>query len=372
MRLPGGFSPTQALHTVADKANPFDGTDTDYDVFSDYSVRGGDRSPANGSFIGPQVQGASTTVPSAPTGGGGVTGGSTPVYTTDPYAAFGGKAAFDAKRNTFGVTQGNYAGGARQSLTDVGNTYDAKNNAFVNDIETGQGDVNRGFAGNELNLRRSMQNIVRGIQSGIRSGGVALAGMNASDSGAADAMSRAYAKVGNTQTGEARGQAATEAEELQRQQGQLNTKRAQGEADLGTYRDTETGRVRGDFSGKLDALDANAQAGGFGGVVDKSLVDQVLGEALSRLTQIDQSRGQRLAGVQQWSPDEIMREAIRLDELGAAGNAFQVTGPEVVYGGGGQMTGAPMGGELPIYMKGKDQGLATIPITRTKQDQPLA
>lgn len=363
MKLPGGFSPTQALRTVADKANPFDGTDTDYDVFSDYSVRGGDRSPANGAFIGPQVKGVSTTAPSggsAPTGGGGDGGAAA------RQAAAQAAAQRQARINTFGATQEGYTGGARQSLTDVGNTYDQRTRQFLTDLETGQEDINSGLAGNQLNLRRSMQNIIRGIQSGIRSGGVALAGMNAMDSGASDALARAYARVGNQQTGEARGQASTVNEDLQRKQGQLNTKKGEGTRDLDTYRDTETGRVRSDFGNKMDLLGAQAEGEGFGGVVNRGLVDQVLGEALARLQQIDAQRNQRLGGIRQWTPEQIMAEALRLDEMGQPGEAFSVTGPEVNYGGGGAVpiSGAPLG-QLPIFVKGRDD-LATVPVTGRK------
>lgn len=66
MRLPGGFSPLNAVKQVGSIVNPTGGV-TDYDVFSDYSVRGGDRSPLSlggttglSGYVGPQVQGAST------------------------------------------------------------------------------------------------------------------------------------------------------------------------------------------------------------------------------------------------------------------------------------------------------------------------
>lgn len=388
MTLPGGFSPTQALRTVADKANPFDGTNTDYDVFSQRSVAGGARSPSDGSYWGAQPattnpgwtlganSGYNYTGAPAPTGGGTTdTGGSgyvAPAYVApDPYARWGGQANYDAQRGGYVTGQNNQTGAARQSLTDVGNTYDARTNSFVGDITSGQDTINRGLSGNELNLRRSMQNIVRGIQSGIRSGGVALAGVNASDSGASDAMARAYARSGNEQSGEARGQAATVFEDLQRQQGSLNTKKAQGEADLGTYAATETGRVRNDFGGKLDTLSAQAEANGMGGIIEKSIVDTVLNEALARISQIDQRRGGALGGVAQWSPDAIMQEAIRQDELGAAGNAFSTTGPEVSYGGAGIPINGAVMGEMPIYVKGKDQGIANIPLQRTKVEQAV-
>lgn len=375
MTLPGGFSPTQALRTVADKANPFDGTDTDYNVFSNLEVSGGARDP--GGVINPGwVQGDN--------GGYNYVGGSaTPAPTSDttqvqsaytapdPYARWGGQTGYNTARTGYQVNTNNQANAARTNLNDVGNTYDARTNTFVNDITGGQDQLNRGFAGNELNLRRSMQNIVRGIQSGIRSGGVALAGMNASDSGASDALARAYARSGNQQSGEARGQAAEQFEELQRQQGGLNTKRTEGENSINTFRDTETGRVRSDFGSKIDTLAMQSEADGLGGVVDKSIVDQVLNEALTRLSQIDQSRQQRLAGVRQWTPEEIMKEAIRLDELGQAGNAFTTTGPTVSYGNNGLPINGAVMGEMPIYVKGKDQGISNIPLQRTKQDQAI-
>ena len=379
MTLPGGFSPTQALRQVADKANPFDGTDTDYNVFSNLEVSGGARDPGysqTGQLNPGWVLGANGGANYVGTGGGGSTPTSTPTSTGGGTSATTIAAQQEAarvaaaKRAGYSVSANNQTGAARQSLTDVGNTYNDKTNAFINDITGGQDAINQGLASNELNLRRSMQNIVRGIQAGIRSGGVALAGVNASDSGAADALARAYARSGNQQSGEARGQAAEQFEELQRQQGALDTKKRQGEESLRTYADTETGRVRGDFGGKIDALIAQSEADGLGGVVERSIVDQVLGEALSRLSQIDQRRGAEMGGVRQWSPDEIMKEAIRRDELGQAGTIFQTTGPEVSYGGNNGMpiNGAVMG-EMPIYTKGKDQGIASIPLTRTKVEQ---
>lgn len=317
---------------------------------------------------GTQLYGAQPQVLGADTGGGGNNPSST--YTApDPYARWGGQAGYNAARSGITTSQNNYTGAARQSLTDTGNTYDQKTRAFLGDLETGQGDINNGTAQNQLNLRQSMQNIIRGIQSGIRSGGVALAGMNASDSGASDALARAYAKVGNDQSGEARGQAATVNEDLQRKQGQLNTKKNEGVGDLNTWRDTETGRVRNDFGSKLDALGVSADGQGMGGTVNRGLVDQVLNEALGRLSQIDQSRDTRLAGVQQWSPDQIMQEALRLESLGSPGQAFSVTGPDVNYGNAIPNNGAPLG-QLPIYVKGKDD-LAVVPGQGRKETQTV-
>jgi hypothetical protein len=63
--LPGGFSPINAIKQVGDAVNPLNGK-TDYDVFGQYSVNGGVRSPSNGAFIGPQTQPAVQGAVSAP------------------------------------------------------------------------------------------------------------------------------------------------------------------------------------------------------------------------------------------------------------------------------------------------------------------
>lgn len=327
--------------------------------------------PASSYSIAP-ASGATPTV--APVGAlgslGNLSGLSAGIASTGASSATD-RAAEQARANAragINTTQSGYAGGARQSLTDVGNTYDQNTKTYLNDIETGQGEINRGQAGNQLNLRSSMNNIVRGIQQGVRSGGVALAGKNAMDSGASDALARAYAKVGNTQTGEARGEAATVGEELMRSQGQLNTKRDEGRTRLDTYRDTETGRVRGDLGSKLDALRVQADGQGVGGEVNGGLVEQVINEAMARLNPITQNREARLGGIKQWTPEEIMTEALRLEQLGQAGNAFEVAGPNVNYGGGGQaVSGAPLG-QMPIYMKGRDE-LSIVP---RREDQLMA
>ena len=309
------------------------------------------------------VQGTNTQNPTIVVDGpGGGGGGSATNVISDPYARWGGQAGFNAARGGIETSQNNYRAGAETSLRDVGNEYDTKTNRFVNEITDSQGGINKGLSSNALNLRTTMANIVKGIQQGIRSGGVALAGMNAMDSGAADAMARAYADVGNNQTSDARGEAGLKFEELQGQQGLLNRTKNEGINELDRWGDTETDRVRGDFSSKLSSLAADASSKGIAGFGDQSLVSQVLDSALQRLAQIDQGRNQRLEGVRQWTPEEIMAEAIRMENMGESGNAFTVNGPSVNYGGGTPaMGGAPLN-QLPIYTKAKDE-LAVVPKT---------
>lgn len=365
---------------VGDTVNPFNG-DVDYDISPDISVAGGARNNATGGVWGVGAQGQVNPgwtpsqggyVLGQNTGnggqqpvqqGGGDSGGSSTRVVADPYARWGGKANFDAMRGQYGATQGGYEAGARQSATDTGNTYDQKSRDWVNSIQDEQSGINREGAQNQLNLRQSMGNIVRGIQQGIKSGNVSLAGMNALSSGAAEALARAYAKVGNQQTGEARGQAASVTDDLALKQGTINRKREEGVNDLNTFRDTETGRIRGDFSNKLGLLKSDAESKGVGDVVNTGLVDQVIGEAMARLQQIDQTRNQRLSGIKSLTPDEIMQEAIRMEQAGQAGDAFQVADTNVSYGNG--QSGAQLS-QVPIYMKNRDQ-FSQVPTASKKQ-----
>lgn len=302
--------------------------------------------------------------PSVQSGGGGG-GSSSPVVTTGETAtqAAARIAAENKARmaNQYGITAGGYKTAAQTSLRDLGNTYEDSVNQLVNDFTTGQGDINSKAAQNELNLRQSMANIIKGIQTGIRSGNVSLAGMNASDSGASEALSRAYARVGNNQSAEANSQAATVSDQLATSQRDLNRKKEEGISTLDRNRATELDRVRNDFGTKIDQLIADASSNGIGGVADRSIVDQVLNEALSRLTGLTQQRDQRLSGVQAFTPQQIAEEAARLQALGQTGNAFQVADPTVQYGG----SNSPVSnGGLPIYVKGREDALVANPFKK--------
>lgn len=371
MRLPGGFSPVSLLKEAASSVPGSPNRGADYDVFGDVSVKGGVRSPANGALIGPQVKGAVTNTPSTgwtqPNNTPNNTPNNAPANAApDPYARWGGRENFDALKAEILAGQSGAKKGASTQLRDVTDTYRGKTRSFLNELEDTQGGINRGAGENALNLRTSMSNIVRGIQQGIRSGRVSLAGMNASDSGASDALNRAYAQVGNSQTGEARGEAASVSDDLQRQQGLLNRNRTEGVEDLERWQDTETDRVKSDFSNKLEILEARAAREGLNDVVKQDIVSTVLNEALDRIQSIDADRKQRLSGIKQWTPEQVMAEAIRREQAGEAGDAFSVTDPNVQYGSGGpEVVGAPLG-QLPIYVKNRDE-LAAVP--RPEEDQ---
>lgn len=303
---------------------------------------------------GPQVMGVQAPGP-APQGNGPETfapTGETQQQAAVRQAAQAAAVAAQQKRDntirSLRTGASNAEAGGRQGITDVANSYDAKSMEFANKIQGGQDSINTALTNNGLNLRRSMSNIVNGVRTGLRSGGVTLAGYNASDSGAADAMARAYAKLGNNQMGDANNQALLVDNEQQGNQRILNRDKEQGEQQLESYKGTETGRVRGDVSSKLGTLLAQGQNEGVDGVIDMGVVDRIIGEGMQRLMAADQARQGRLAGVRGLTAEEINAEAARLDQLGAEG-----TSP-FAYEAGGVMEqgtpGAPIT-QLPMFMR---------------------
>lgn len=347
--------------TAGKAATQFSGGDADW--IPGVSVAGGDRNPTSG-WIGPTAIAQRTT--NKPQPHTGPTGETTQQQAAARIAAQQAAAQQEAQRKNqlrgqYTSAFNNERDAKAQALREYGDQYSDANNAVVNKFRTGVEGINKQAAQNELNLRQSMANIIKNIQTGVRSGNVLLAGMNASDSGAVDALARAYARVGNNQSAEANSQAATVSDQLATSQRDLNKKRDEGIATLDRNRATEVDRVRNDFGTKIDQLIVDASSNGISGIADRSMVDAVLNEALGRLTGLTQSRDSRLAGVRAWGQPQIAEEAARLQALGQTGNAFAVADPTVQYGG----ANSPISnGELPIYVKGREDALVANPFKK--------
>lgn len=256
----------------------------------------------------------------------------------------------EAIRRNLAVSQSGAEAGARQSVTDTAAGYDSASSDFLSKIRTGQEDINTGRTNNALGLRRTISNIANGIRQGLRSGGVTLANMNASDSGAAEAMARAYADTGNAQWMDANNQAELKNQELETGQVRLNRDKEEGLRRLSEYVPRETGRIRGDLFNKLQVLDTQAQNSGVAGAVDMGIVERVIAEAIAQLSQVDARRNAGLGEVRGLTADEINQKAAQMDIAGMNGvSPFAIPeGASLSMAGGGQ--GAPIS-QLPIFVK---------------------
>ena len=266
------------------------------------------------------------------------------------------------------TSQTGYRDAATQQATDVRNKYQNDTQKWLATLQNTQDEINSGLANNALNLRRSMGNIASGIRQGIKSGGVQLANMNAVDSGAAEAMARAYATMGNQQAGDANNESALAANEFNTQQVKLNRDRDEGIAGFDREREAELSRIRGDLHNKLAALDAEAAGKGVNGVVDMNIVNAVVNQAVAQLAAVDNIRKQRLGGISAFDAARANQEAARMDKMGMEGSSPFSAGTEGIgFATGGE---SPMGAatsQLPQYARDEDGNLIAPP--RTHEDE---
>lgn len=294
---------------------------------------------------GSQLQGGP-----AQAGGGGIVLGATSINDPGAQAAAAQAAAaeraeaarINGVRNSAGIKRSGLESGAQTSLTDNRNTYGNDSTGFVTGIRQGQNTINSGKANNALNLRRSMAAIASGVRTGLRSGSVDLANMNALDSGAADAMARAWARQGNMQAGSANNEAELKANEIAAQQENLNLQENQGLAKLRTWRGTETNRVSNKLYNDLQVLEADSAAAGAGGVVDMGVKDRLIAQASAELDAIDRATEAALAEINAWDNARVSQEAMRMEAVGqATANPFAIE--SVGFGKAGGPQGAAIG-----------------------------
>jgi hypothetical protein len=216
-------------------------------------------------------------------------------------------------------------GNAGQSVQNLTDSYGLNNRNLVQSTQAGQQAINTAAENNALNLRRSMAGIADTIRQGVKSGGVQLANMNAGDSGATEALSRAYARLGNQQTQSARNQAALTGNDIAQQQSTLDLQRQNGISDLQTYRKGQVDSISNDLYDQLKQLDASANANGTPNAVNFGIRDQFINDAIAKLNAIDQQTTQGLSGVGAETPEQIATRAAALDVQGQGANPFQTS-----------------------------------------------
>ena len=257
-------------------------------------------------------------------------------------------------RNNLQVSQDSAVSGARQGVNDTALSYKNSSNEFLTGIQSGQDAINQQNINNALNLRRAISSIGQNIKTGLRSGGVTLANMNASDSGASDALARAYAENGALQFGDANNEAGLTEQQIGLDQLKLNKDKEMGLTRLNDYTTNETARIRSDLFNKLNVLNTQASNDGVGGVINTGLADQILAEAIAALQATDAQRNSSLGGVRGLTREEINAQAAQKEQAGLVGtNPFALPeGAQLTRAGGS--TGAPIS-QLPIFARSKNR-----------------
>lgn len=317
-----------------------------------------DQSPFGGSWgdvLGiPRPAASAPAAPApAPTGGGG--GG---YY--DPYAAQRAAAAAEAQRQAQVKAQAQQAwqgvvSGGDIAANDVGNVYADKVRPFLVDLETGVGNINKSRSQNSLNLRRTGSTVAGNVRQGLRSGGVNLANLNATDSGATRALGQAWARVGNQQMGSARNDAALKSGDIDVDASTLDKKKADTMSSFEQYRTAELNRLNQDLTNKLQAIVLDLQAQNTPNFINVAGDrDSIIGRLRDRFAGTDKMAGDRIAAAKYLTPEEVEARAYQMDVEGAAASPFDVVAPNVVAPQGTPFGGPPLS-QIPFMVRRREQ-----------------
>lgn len=278
--------------------------------------------------------------PSSPnTGGGGTTWGATqPVY--DPYAQWGGKAAYDRIVQGYDTQRNTIHDTAADAAKMTGMELEGSILDLVDGIRVGQSAIDNRSINNELAYSRGIDSVYDMVGEGIRSSGVFLANNNATDSSAAEAFAKAYGVLGQRQASDVGNQYQLEKGDIGIAQKELDMQEASGVRKIDLSKNRAVIKIVSEAKNELAALDtAMANASITDRVALEAEKNKVKNATLASLAKYDKMLSSQLKGINPMGESAIRTEATKRKSLGKAPEAqfryttevpteFQNTGPQ--------------------------------------------
>lgn len=197
--------------------------------------------PASGGILG-NVEGAYTSPP--------------PQVAPDPYAAWGGKAAYNNLINGRQAQIDATNSTANDAISNYGNKYNTSILDFLDQAKLGQKNLDTQAAKNELAKIQGVNGILTMVGRGIQSGGVQLANRNAGDSSGAQAIANAYGLLGNQQMANIGNQYALGQQDVQNAQDAFNIQQQMGMRDLQSGKNDAINGIVTNARNSLAAIEA--------------------------------------------------------------------------------------------------------------------
>lgn len=175
----------------------------------------------------------------------------------DPYEKWGGKEAFDNMKDSFGKQKSNIHSSALDSTKNF--SIGLKNNIldYLDSVDSGQENIDNMAINNELSRRGGRSGVLEMINRGVNSGGVMLAGKNATNSSAAEQLGRIYGDIGRREMTGVNNQFEMGQRDVNIAQTQLGRQVASGQRRFEGSVDQHINEVTTDARNKLTALDAD-------------------------------------------------------------------------------------------------------------------
>lgn len=271
---------------------------------------------------------------------------SQPQQVVDPYAQWGGRAAYDNLRNQYATQKSNIYGTSREAAQNAGIGYNSSILDLIDSTRSAQNKINSQGAQNELAKRQGTLGVQGMVGRGIKSGGVMLANKNASDSSASGAIARAYGDLGRRELSNVGNQYAKGNMAIQDAQVDLDQQRATGIRKIGESKQTIINSIVSDARNQLAALDAQIASAS---LPDRINIEQekeaIRNEALAQLQGYDATLTSGMAGI---TPNTVEQRRAKALEMASAGqapeSAFQYTeqAPAQWAGSGPYATNLPI------------------------------
>lgn len=285
------------------------------------------------SWNSPQVQSPSTTVSPTP-------------VVVDPYAQWGGKAAFDGMQAGFDQTLGSINSQADYDTRSYASKYGLSIDELVNQGRSGQSAIDTSRINNYANQQLGQRQVNNMVGSGIQSGGVLLANRNAGDSSATEAIAKAYGILGNREMMNINNQFEAGQRDINQAQVDFDAQQALALNRLKIESADEADRIVTQARDDISALRAEQQKVDFPTQVDiEAEIAAIQGRTVAALKVLDNRLATEMGGIKGMDNNTAQSKAMSNINAGnVPQNQFSYnTTPEV------KMPGASLPSTLPIY-----------------------
>lgn len=282
-------------------------------------------------------------------GGGSVplnNGGTAPA--PDPYAQWGGQAAYNNLISGFNTQKDQVFGSANDAINTTGSQLNRSILDFLDQERLAQKGIDTKATRNELAKLQGVNGILGMVGRGIRSGGVMLANKNAGDSSAAGALAHAYGQLGRQQMANVGNQYALGQQDVQAAQDAFAVQQASGVRNIQGTKNDAINNIVNDARNKFAALDAQiANANLPNRIAIEQEKEKVRQSAINALQQYDSQLNSGIAGIQPLSADQRRANAADLahqgTDLGADAFNYNTEAPAQFTGTG------PWSSALPLF-----------------------
>lgn len=246
------------------------------------------------------------------------------VAAPDPYAQWGGRAAYTNMVNAYNTQKDNIYGTARDAVGNAAIGINSSILDLVDALKRGQGQIDNQAVQNELAKKQGTRGVLGMVGRGIQSGGVMLGNKNAASSSGAEGIARAYGDIGRRELSNVGNQYAQGMDQVAQSQADLEMQRASGVRKIGENKTMVVNNIVAEARNKLAALDGQIAGASLPNRINiEAEKEAIKAQALQQLQQYDQMLASQTGAIQASSADARRAKATELANAGTApANAF--------------------------------------------------